>query len=167
MQSEYICPDCGKSHAGLPTDWGYKLPDEAWAIPEPEREKQVKSTSDLCEFKDRFFIRGLLPVPFNTGEGYFGWGIWAEVSRPVFQRYLSIYKVDASAEPEVEGSIANEIPGYGKVLGEKIRIRFGTSSQRPTFYLLAESHLQIAQEQRQGIGSFRYHEILGQVGYEP
>ncbi len=28
----YICSSCGKEHQGLPTDWGFKLPDEAFAL---------------------------------------------------------------------------------------------------------------------------------------
>ena len=38
MAGEYVCSVCGKEHAGLPTDWAYKLPDDLWALPEPERQ---------------------------------------------------------------------------------------------------------------------------------
>lgn len=38
----FVCAVCGESHSGLPTDHGWKLPDDVWAIPEAERQNHAK-----------------------------------------------------------------------------------------------------------------------------
>lgn len=162
----FICPCCGESHEGLPTDFAFKLPDEVAAIPMAERGQSVQASADLCRFGGRFFIRGVLPLPFKESDDDFGWGIWAEVTEPVFETYWNLYDLDASGEPAAAGLIANQIPGYGELIGEKLIIRFGDSTERPLFHLPPESTCQLAVEQREGIGGGRYHQILKQIGYE-
>jgi ribosomal protein L34E len=99
VTDHFLCGICGKEHAGVPTDHAYKLPDIVWAIPEPERSARAKFSSDLCQLGERYFIRGVLHVPFSEAEGDFGWGVWAEVEWPVFERYLKLYDEDGSTEP--------------------------------------------------------------------
>jgi hypothetical protein len=53
----FICGTCGKEYAGLITDYGFKLPDVVWAIPEPERSIKAKFDTDLCRLGGRYFIR--------------------------------------------------------------------------------------------------------------
>jgi len=74
MGSGFKCGICGENHEGLPTEWACNLPDEVWAIDEPEREERARFTSDLCQFGERYFIRCMLEVPFTHSEGTFGWG---------------------------------------------------------------------------------------------
>lgn len=156
----FTCPHCGESHAGLPRDIGYQLPDEIWAMPTAEREKRAKFDSDLCSCEGRFFIRGLLQLPFQHEPDYFGWGAWVEVERLVFQRYLEVYDKEAADEPAHAGALANQLPSYGRVIGTPVEIQFGTSRQRPTIRCPSTANSQLAIEQRQGIDSARHHEIL-------
>ena len=79
MSDHFVCATCGQSHDGLPTDLGFKLPDDVWAIPAPRREEVARFTDDLCQYGDRYFIRGLLLVPLPDMGSDFGWGVWAEV----------------------------------------------------------------------------------------
>lgn len=160
MSESFICGVCGKTHAGLPTDHGYKLPDEVWAIPEQERPERAKFTADLCQYDDRHFVRCILLLPFTETNGDFGWGVWVEVERSVFERYFSLYETDASAEPPYPAKLANALPGYDATLGTSVLIQFGDRQQRPSVLFPSDDQSRLALEQRHGIDGSRYHEIL-------
>jgi hypothetical protein len=161
LSASFICAVCGKKHPGLVTNWGYKLPDAVWDIPEPERSEKAIFDTDLCEFEERRFIRCILFVPFSEASGEFGWGAWAEVERPIFERYLQFYDKDGSMEPASVGFLANALPPYQHSLGAAVDIQFGNASQRPSLHLPIGDKSRIAAEQRDGISEVRYHEILG------
>lgn len=163
MTSSFICPTCGETHNGLPTDRGWQIPDDVWAIPASERPDRAKFNSDLCQFGNRFFIRCLLKLPFNEQPDYYGWGIWVEVAEPDFYRYVELYDKDGSTEPPVPGTIANAIPGYPSTLGLSVVVQFQGSTSRPSVTVLTNSH-PIAAEQSSGIDNRRYHEILVATG---
>ena len=112
-----------------------------------------------------FFIRGILKVPFQNLDGYYGWGVWAEVSERDFYRYLEVYSTDASQEPAVVGTLANNIAQYGSTLGLGVSVQFGNATSRPSFTALQESGHPLAQEQQTGMTNERYHEILVSTGY--
>ena len=162
--NSFTCPHCGKSHEGDPTDWGWTLPDEVWAIPEEERPEEAKYNTDLCKWRERYFIRGMLPIPFSDREGYFGWGVWVEVEQDGFEAYLNIYETDGSNEPRIPGSLANKVPEYNNLKQCAVELQFGPSSQRPMVFFTETSSCQMAQEQRQSIDAARYHQILESIG---
>lgn len=156
----FVCRTCGKSHEGLPRDQGWQLPDDVWAIPEDERSAKAKFNSDLCQFGDRFFLRGLLPVPMLGTNDYFGWGIWVEVEQGVFDEYLSLYDKDGSSSPRHEGNLANVPPPYPDAHKAAVLIQFGPASERPKIYFPENCLLLFAKEQREGIDHARFHQIL-------
>jgi hypothetical protein len=160
MQSSFVCSTCGETHEGLPTDYGWKLPDDVWAIPEAERPTRAKFGSDLCQLGNRFFIRCVLKLPFNDQPGYYGWGVWVEVAEPDFYRYVELYDKDGSGEPSIPGSIANAMPGYPDTLGLPVLVQFQSSSSRPLVLVTPKSDHTLSVEQATGIGSQRYHQIL-------
>jgi hypothetical protein len=162
--SSFSCPHCGQSHEGYPTDYGYTLPDDVWAIPEEERASLAKWNSDLCQLGERYFVRCVLSIRFVDRAGYFGWGLWAEVERPVFERYLEIYEQDAASEPPALAKIANQPPGYEAVVGAPVSIQFGLSTERPKIQIAESNSSTLALEQLHGISSARYHEILESMG---
>lgn len=112
LSDSFTCSICGEEHGGLVTDWTYKLPDEVWAIPEAERTEKARFNNDLCQFDERNFIRCVLDVPFTNVQGSFGWGAWAEVDWPTFERYLELYDEDGTYEPTRLGTLANALPAY-------------------------------------------------------
>jgi hypothetical protein len=160
MSGHFVCATCGQSHDGLPTDWGFKLPDDVWAIPATGREAAARFTDDLCQYGERHFIRGLLSVPLPDIASDFGWGVWAEVDAAVFQRYLDLYDADGSSEPLHSGTLANSLPGYVSSLHAPVSIQFLDSTQRPLFRLPERDRSTLAIEQRTGMSSARYHQIL-------
>ena len=160
----FVCPHCGKTHVGWPTDQGYTLPDDVWAISEPERAARAKWTTDLCQMGERRFIRGLLQIPFTDQPGYFGWGLWVELDPSAFHRYLAVYDKDGASEPPENGRIANQLPGYDLVLGAEVSVHFRDSTQRPLIRFPGGAPGRLAREQVHGIDATRYHEILAAVG---
>lgn len=164
MTASFHCPTCDESHEGLPTDLAWRLPDDVWAVPEAERDARARFSADLCDMDGRFFVRGVLKVSFQSIDGYYGWGAWVEVAEHDFNRYLALFREDASGEPAVDGRLANDIPGYGGTLGMPVSVRFGTAAQRPTFTALQGSTHPLAREQRDGMSNARYHDILVATG---
>jgi hypothetical protein len=162
----FVCPHCGKRQEGWPTDRGYTLPDEVWAIPEPERSERAKWSADLCVLGERFFIRCILDVPFTDQPGCFGWGLWAEVASPAFARYVELFDKDGSSEPACPATIANDLPGYDTTLGQPVIMQFQTATQRPALRFPAGATCRLALEQAQGIDSLRYHQLLESFGYK-
>ncbi len=160
----FVCAQCGTAHEGYPTDCGYTLPDDVWAIPESERETRAKFTTDLCEMDGRYFIRGILLIPLVQREDDFAWGVWAELEHSNFERYLEIYDADAADEPPMSGALANAIPGYEGAANERVLIKFGGSGDRPEFALEPHSESLLAKDQRSGIDERRYHEMLVTAG---
>ena len=165
MGSSFVCSSCGETHEGLPTDYGWQLPDEVWAIPEPIRSERAKYNGDLCQLGDRRFIRCLLKLPFRRGDDdYYAWGVWIELSPRDFDRYVELYDEDGSAEPRVSGSIANSIPGYAETLRLPAMVQFQDSSSRPTVHVPSTTDHALASDQFDGIDDRRYHEILASIG---
>ncbi len=146
------------------TDWAYQLPDIVWAIPDDQRGEKARFNNDLCQFDERNFIRCVLDVPFAEAPGNFGWGAWAEVDWPTFERYLQLYDEDGNSEPADVGKLANALPAYAGSLGTQVVIQFRDPSKRPSLYLMPGDESQLALEQRAGINDARYHEILNIIG---
>jgi len=145
------------------TDWGYKLPDAVWNIPEPCRSENARFNSDLCQFGERYFIRCVLGVPFTEQSGEFGWGAWAEVDWSVFKLYREFWDKDGSSEPVCEGTLANSLPAYEHSLGMPVLIQFRDPTSRPSLHATQDDESQLAIEQREGIDVVRYHEILSVI----
>ncbi len=160
----FVCPQCKSTHEGLPSDYAFALPDDVWAIPEAERSKMARWQSDLCQLGERHFIRGLLPIRFLDTEGYFGWGLWVEVAWPVFERYLEIYNQDATNEPPAVGKLANRPSGYSDIPYSPVIVSFGMAADRPMISFDSSVRNALAEEQRSGMSSERYHEILNGLG---
>ena len=121
---------------------------------------EAKWTADLCQMGEHYFIRCVLPIPFTDQPSYYGWGVWAEVAWPVFERYLALYEQDARSEPRAEGILANEIALYGATTGLAVQVQFGLSSERPTLSFSSDQHHPLAHEARNGMSYARYHEAL-------
>lgn len=163
MNDHFVCSICGETHAGLTTDWAYTLPDEVWALSEPEKAARTRFDSDLCKLDDRYFIRCILPVPLVEQQNAFCWGAWAEVEQSTFYRYVELYEVDGSEEPPHHGMLANALSPYGQTIGVPVLIQFGDPAKRPVLTTQPNDQSVLAQEQRVGIDEHRHHEIVARL----
>lgn len=162
----YVCSSCGKVHEGLPTDWGFGLPCEVYALSYLEKYRRSRSNSDLCTLDERrYFLRGILLIPFIHQEGDFCWGIWAEVSRGAHDFYLENFSNELAQGTVFSGRLANRIPGIGKTEGLEVRVEIQSTKSRPLISFAEGSTHGLAVEQRVGIGSDRHHYYLESCGY--
>ena len=162
----FVCRTCGKEHPGLPTDWGFALPDEVFAVGYIEKYGRARHNSDLCTLDEsRFFVRALLPIPRHAQDEPFAWGIWTEVSKSDHDQYVAHFNVDASALPPFTGRIANSIPGYVETIGQTVIVQTGRADKRPLLKCLDDSSHALAVEQRQGISVQRHHDLLDACGF--
>ena len=161
----YVCSSCGKEHEGLPTDWGFTLPDEAFELSFLQKYRRVRCNDDLCTLDEsRHFVRGLLSLPFNYQPGSFSWGVWIELDKATHDFYVEHFNDDVSAHARVPGTLANDLPGYGAGLGQHIEMEFQPGNARPLFYL-QDSTNQLAIDQESGISADRHHALLDACGY--
>lgn len=163
LMASFVCSTCGESHQGLPTDHGWTLPDEVWAIPPAVRNEKARFNADLCELGGRFFMRCILELPFTQQSEYYGLGVWVEVSERDFLRYVDLYNEDGTSEPPVPGKIANAVPGYPPTLGLPVMVQFRGSTSRPSVAPIDRDH-PLAIDHREGVDNRRYHEILVFMG---
>lgn len=160
MGEHFMCSICGQQHEGVVTNQAYTLPDDVWNLPETERAQKARFDNDLCQFGERYFIRGLLLVPFLSKPDAFGWGVWVEVEWPTFKRYLDLYEADGSSEPAHRGLLANDILAYPSSIGSDVYIHFRGASDRPLISAIPLDGSHLAREQQHGMNDVRYHQIL-------
>ena len=140
---------------------GFQLPDNAWSMPPDQRSKRLVANEDLCVIdKKRFFIRCVAMVPFLHTDGYFGWGLWAEVSKRDFFRYHDEHSKKGEKLAPFRGRIANALSGYPSLLGKPVILRPGPKTQRPTLVFPPGSRHLLAREQRAGVDATRHHQLL-------
>ncbi|OYT87623.1 MAG: hypothetical protein CFE46_10770 [Burkholderiales bacterium PBB6] len=164
--ASFTCSTCGQAHPGLPTDYGFRLPDHVHALTYLEEYLRSRSNADLCTLDEsRYFIRGIVQVPLQELDDDFAWGIWAEVDKATHDHYVAGFNDNALLGTKAEGRLANDIPGYSATSGLEVRIEFQDGSTRPSFVFPASAAHALAHEQRGGISNKRHHDILEAVGH--
>lgn len=160
---EWRCGHCGETHAGLVTDFGWKLPDDVWELGDEVRQACLEWATDVCHHEGRWYLRGVLGLPFTFAEGRWGWGWWAEVNEAAVNTLWQLEGADGSHLPPEPGALACEIPGYPGSKGLPLVVRFGSSHLRPLLFLAEDLKHPLASDQRDGINEATYHAILDQV----
>ncbi len=160
---EWVCPQCGGTHVGLPTDYGWRLPDDVWALGEEARQAHLDWATDVCHHEGRWFLRGVLYVPFTFSDGRWGWGCWAEVQESTVHALWALEDRDGSHLPPEPGTLACEIPCYPDSMGLPVRVQFGPGHLRPFFYCAEDQTHPLATDQRHGIDEAKYHAIVDTV----
>jgi hypothetical protein len=152
------CPSCGKEHDGLP-DVGSDKPDYYWEIPEGEREKRIKLSSETCVVDDEhFFIRGVIEIPLTDKDDTFGIGVWVSQKREYFKKYLDNF--DTSNIGPFFGWLSTNI-GYfhESSLSLKTMVHFQGNNLRPLIKLEPTQH-PLAIAQQRGISFAKACEIV-------
>lgn len=153
------CPCCGNEIEPHQMDIAFGLPDSIFSLSEEQRSKRAKLHSDLCSLDDtQYFIRGVLYIPVQQLSTNFGWGVWAEVSREIFFRYLDMYDQDGSNESPAAGILANALPNY-PAMEYPLEIHFGPPDKRPTFNL-TPTNSELYREQMEGLPVRKWHSIV-------
>jgi hypothetical protein len=135
----FRCDICGNAHDGLP-DVAYRWPDHYFGIPEPERNKRIHGTTDICSIDDEdFFVRGVILIPIKNSKDSFGLGVWVSQKRENFKTYLANF--DSAEIGPFFGWLCNRIPFYDEdTLALKTMAHFQGNNQRPLIKLEPSEH---------------------------
>lgn len=154
------CAACGQTHDLSDMHVGYDKPDAWYAAHPDQREERWEIDADFAVLDgERFFIRGIVPVPVH-GEEEFAWGVWAAVGQAHYRRHEAHFDdPDGDRGPPFAGRIANQLPGYPQTLGLAVTIRPGAGNRRPSFHVDDAAH-PLAAEQRDGVRVERVLEML-------
>lgn len=156
MSDAIACVTCGGIHAINQSELTFGLPDVVFAISEEERSARCEVSADIVALdRERFFIRGLLPLEVATRDRPYNLGVWAEVSPSVFGRIYELWsEPDQGQEPRMPGKLANKIPFHPDTCNLAVGIQLTGPSSRPEFYLEAVEH-SLYGEQSCGIDEHR------------
>ncbi|MET0550661.1 MAG: DUF2199 domain-containing protein [Xanthomonas sp.] len=165
-EHDFVCASCGQVHPGLPTDWAFGLPDEVFALPYLDRYRRVRSNTDLCTLDDRrFFIRGVLKIPFTYRDDAFAWGVWAEVSKEDHDLYVDHFSDAQVQGHRFSGVLANAIPCLNDAVGLPFSVELQDPRNRPAFAFPPSAEHALAMDQRTGIDEAQHHRILELCGH--
>jgi hypothetical protein len=156
MSGNIACVTCGRFHPMTQSELTFGLPDVVFAMSEEERDARCELSADIVALdRDRFFIRGLLPLEVTTRGRPYNLGVWAEVSPSTFGRVYELWsEPNQEREPRMPGKLANNIPFHPDACNLAVGIQLTGPSSRPEFYLEAAEHT-LYGEQSHGIDEHR------------
>ena len=153
------CATCDELHDLSDMQVGYERPDAWYAVRPDEREARWELGPDLAALDgERFFVRGVLPVPVHGEPRPYAWGVWAAVDEADFRACQAAYR-ERQAPPSFRGRLANQLSGYPQTLGVPVSARPGDEGERPSFTVDDAAH-RLAAEQRGGIFVERVLELV-------
>ncbi len=126
-----------------------KLPDVLWMLDYTGRYRAGRFNEDFARLEDgRTYLFGVVEVPLNyTDEASFTWGVWAQVSPEDHDRYLNAFQTAEAEGLEIEGLLANDIPGYEGSEGLPVLLTTH-ADRRPSVTVLRGD---LAEDQREGL----------------
>jgi hypothetical protein len=152
------CSQCGKEHDIFSIEPRYTRPDAFLRIPEHEREHRTRCGDDWCRLRDRdggneqFFFRATMPFEVLGEQRRLHWGVWVEVSEPVYRRVMDLWDDPQQAgEPALPGVLANQLPDYPPTTNLPGLIHLIAPNSAPQFRLAGEVDHPLASEQRNGV----------------
>jgi hypothetical protein len=163
----FTCAVCGERHAGETRDVRLGLPEPIFLLEEAERDSRAWVGDDSAVLHDpggdRFFVRALLELPIEDGEGYFGYGTWIEVGAEEFEALGQLWHDDEGWRSEpFPGTLANELSPYAATEGLPVRIQLRDVQLLPLVELGEADH-ELVEAQRRGISAHRVHELASTV----
>ncbi len=143
------------------------LPEPIFALDEEERDRLARVGEDSAVLQasggERFFVRGLLELPIEDDDGYFGYGAWIEVGRRDFEALGELWHDDDGwRTAPFAGTLANELSPYVATEGLPVRIQLRDVQLLPLVALDDGDHELVAAQQ-DGISAHRLHELAATV----
>ena len=157
MNDAVVCATCGKPHPINESELVFSLPDEIYALSAEERSARCDISADVCAVdRERFFLRGLLPLKVSTRSRPYRLGVWAEIASSDYKRIYELWSdPDQSAQAPIPGRLANGLPLHqAPTLGLAISIQLTGPKTRPEFFLARSEH-PLFEEQEKGISEHR------------
>lgn len=154
-ETQRLCAECGESHSIELSEIFFARPDAiVTALKDPNSE--VVERGDTCFLNgDRFFIRGVLPLPVSGRERPYRIGAWVELDAACFDRVLDLWDEECqSDEPAFPCVLANSLPNQKETVGLVAKLKLTGITTRPDILITDETHSLYA-EQRNGISIHR------------
>jgi hypothetical protein len=107
-----LCPCCGNDVASVEREIRMGVPDAVLAIPEESREARVRSGGSFCFVdRERFFVRGLLPVRLSDGHE-FRFGVWLELPEAACRHLAEVWDRPEYLAMRFDAVLANSVPPW-------------------------------------------------------
>ncbi|HEY4146701.1 DUF2199 domain-containing protein [Pinirhizobacter sp.] len=150
------CSQCGVVHDLDDMELSFFRPDAVIALPDDEREQDVKESNDLCSIRsERFFVRATLPLPVHERDISYRLGLWVETSEATFNRIRELWRDDNQAdEKPFEVTLANSIRALPATCGLPVLLQLTGPKTRPDIIVPMSRH-PLCDEQRTGITAHR------------
>ncbi|MEM0966972.1 MAG: DUF2199 domain-containing protein [Verrucomicrobiota bacterium] len=138
---------CSETHDELP-DIGSDAP--YYWCKEAEASDSSSLTEDLCIIEgEEFFVRGVVEIPIQGTDDYFGWGVWVSLKKENFEIYRDNY--DSSKIGPFFGWFATEIDYFSvSTINLQTTVKFVGGGTRPRIFINECDH-KIRKDQRSGI----------------
>jgi hypothetical protein len=164
----FVCSVCGQHHDELPLDIRMALPEPVFELTDEERDAYVEIGEDSGIFRspegdDHHYVRGLLQIPIQTLDSYFGYGVWIEVDAEAYDRLGELWHDERGRdEPPFVGRLANELAPYEGTFGLPVMLQLREVERLPSVEIVESRHL-LRAEQRAGISQARAQELAASV----
>jgi hypothetical protein len=128
-------------------------------LPEEERSRRAKLTSDTCIIDDQwFFVRGCIEIPVHGQTDPFVYSVWVSLSETSFRIFSDNYQTEGrEKEGPLFGWLTAVPPPYPSDL-LKTMVHLRPVPTRPYIELEPTDH-RLALDQRNGISAARVQEI--------
>ncbi len=153
------CSSCGQEHPDDELELTFRRPDAVVDLSGEDFLRRVNEDADRASIDgERFFLRGILPLPVpETGTDY-AIGLWVEVTPKTFWRVIELWTAEEQVdEPPFAATLANQVPSLPPTIGLQVSMRLTGPTTRPEFRLVAADH-PLHREQTAGITRHRIHE---------
>ena len=168
--ADWKCSQCDEIHSGisdLVADRPCQCPDELPIEHNGALRKDGDFLSeDFCVLGgENFFIRGVLEIPIQKSDEYFGFGSWSTLSRENFELYLSEFDEGlTNTDLSWFGWFSTSISGIAEEMPLGCTVVPQTQRQRPRFWINGDEH-PLVEMQENGIGAERLLQIYAAYGH--
>jgi hypothetical protein len=154
--TDVVCATCGKLHPAEEAELTFRLPDAIHSLAVADREARCHISSDICALdEERFFVRGLVPIPVSGRDRPYCIGAWAEIPECSFNTIYELWDdPDQAAAGPFAGVLANAVSEIGSPAGLPVEVRLTGPTTRPEFRVLDQASV-LGSEQARGIDSHR------------
>ena len=178
-KKEWLCHGCKKENTINPMVFFTPSPLEYDLIPDDQKESRAKISSDLCSIDNsKYFVRGLLEIPISLFSPSFfslvqkkpklskvlSLGVWLNIPSSDFYNLVAGWKEEKNLN--IKGTIANDLPFYGKTSGLSATMNTQVGGYRPKI-VLAQSNNALATDSQSGISMVRFVSFLEEIFFPP
>lgn len=161
----FACACCSSAQRGLMA-LTRVMPEAIFDLPPAEREARAKTSPDLAVLdSNRFFIRAVLRMPILRCIAPFEFGVWAEVAKQDFRRYLDEYDNPNPQFGPLACSLNSDLAPYTGSIDLPAFLTMQPNKHRPLVWFEGADH-DLARDQSAGLTLNRLSRIYRAWGHD-